>query len=92
MKYYETNFEEYIQSSIKNPLHIKNHNIGYNNIHEFNNLILYGPPGVGKYTQILTILEKLSPSNLKYEKKMVITYNKNIFNYKISDIHYEIDM
>ena len=35
-----------------------------------NNIILYGPPGIGKYTQSLAIIRKYSPSNLKYEKKI----------------------
>ena len=35
------------------------------------NLILYGPQGIGKYTQSLAIIRKYSPSNLKYEKKSV---------------------
>lgn len=56
------------------------------------NLILYGPQGIGKYTQSLAIIRKYSPSNLKYEKKISIPFNKNIYFYKISDIHFEIDM
>ena len=56
------------------------------------NLILYGPAGIGKYTQALMIIKNFSPSQLKYEKKMVLTYNKLTYYFKISDIHYEIDM
>ena len=33
------------------------------------NIILYGPPGVGKYTESLKIIEYFSPSKLKYKKK-----------------------
>jgi hypothetical protein len=49
---------------------------------------VYGPSGVGKYTQVLKILQHYSPSHLKIEKKMVIdtTY------IKFSDVHYEVDM
>jgi hypothetical protein len=55
---------------------------------EFVHLIVYGPSGVGKYTQVLKILQHYSPSHLKIEKKMVIdtTY------IKFSDVHYEVDM
>jgi hypothetical protein len=56
------------------------------------NTIFYGPSGVGKYTQVLKKIKTYSPSELKYEKKMTVTYNKQSYVFKISDIHYEIDM
>jgi hypothetical protein len=130
MKYYETNYDEYLNSYenynlhpeldyIKNQLPLK--------IQDFKNMIIYGPSGVGKYTQVLSIIQKYSPSKLKYDKKICITYEKqekktktisttekkvtkkkvvgnagNIiikktekkqeYIYRISDIHYEIDM
>jgi hypothetical protein len=56
------------------------------------NIIFYGPSGVGKYTQMLCSIKKYSPTDLKYEKKISITYNKQQYFFKISDIHYEIDM
>jgi len=56
---------------------------------EFQNLIMYGPSGVGKYTQMLLIMKRYSLSQLKCEKK--ISIDKNIY-IKISDIHYEVDM
>ena len=40
---------------------------------------------------LLSIL-KYSPSELKYDKKMCVTFDKNNYFYKISDIHVEIDM
>ena len=93
MKHYETHFNEYIKSSIDIPLHsvkiLENMN---NNFTELNNFIVYGPPGVGKYTQTLMLLKRFSQSELKYEKKIVITYNKTLYYIKISDIHYEVDM
>ena len=61
-------------------------------IHSLKNLIYYGPSGVGKYTQMLKLLKKYSPSELKYEKKITVVYNKEQFFFKISDIHYEVDM
>jgi hypothetical protein len=90
MKFYESHFDEYIKSSTNNLLHSTK--IEINNINNLNNLIIYGPPGIGKYTQMLQIIKNLSPSLLKYEKKMVISYNKTLYYCKISDIHYEIDM
>ena len=90
MKFYETHFEEYIKSNSNMNLHSSKFN--FNNINDLKNLIIYGPPGIGKYTQALSIIKNCSPTQLKYEKKMITTYNKNIYYFKISDIHYEIDM
>jgi len=57
---------------------------------------MYGPSGVGKYTQALMLIRKFSPSKLKYEKRIIINYttsNKPCqYICKISDIHYEVDM
>ena len=69
MKYYETKFEEYLQTSNKINLHpelenfIKDVSSNYNI--KNNNMILYGDSGIGKYTQSLKIIEKFSESNLK---------------------------
>ena len=97
MKFFETKFEEYLQSLHKNNLHpeldyfIKDISNNYNL--DNNNLILYGPPGLGKYTQSLNIIEKFSSSKLRYERKINIPTLKNkIYTIKISDIHFEIDM
>jgi len=58
---------------------------------QFQPLILYGPSGVGKYTQMLQVVKRYSPSQLKHEKKLLINASSP-FYIKISDIHYEIDM
>jgi hypothetical protein len=93
MKFHETHFEEYI--NVKENLHPKLEKI-FNKfpkkITELKNLIFYGPNGVGKYTQLLKSIRKYSASDLKYEKKISVTYNKQQYFFKISDIHYEIDM
>ena len=93
MKFLETHFEEYMNTH--ENLHPKMENV-YNSFPEkpkdMSNVILYGAKGVGKYTQMLKCIKKYSPSGLKYEKKISITYNKQIYLFKISDIHYEIDM
>ena len=95
MKFYESHYEEYIKS-------VENYNIHDElkpiyeklpkNIGHFENMIIYGSPGIGKYSQILYLLKKYSPSELKYEKKITIKTEKQDYNYHISDVHYEIDM
>ena len=61
------------------------------NINKMPNIILYGPSGVGKYSEALKIINNYSKSNLKYEKKMKISFLKNEHIIKLSDIHYEIN-
>jgi len=95
MKFYETHFEEYINSSQKENLHPKLEKVFKKfpkKINDLRNLIFYGPNGIGKYTQFLKSIKKYSPTDLKYEKKISVTYNKQQYFFKISDIHYEIDM
>ena len=95
MKYYETHFDDYLFSLEKFNLHpelIDIINSFPKNIHQLKNLIFYGPSGSGKYSQVLKILKRYSPSELKYEKKIKISTEKQEYIYKISDIHYEIDM
>lgn len=92
MKYFETNFEEYLISCEETNFHpklIKTYEkIGNNNY----NLVFYGPSGSGKYTQSLFYLSGMSPTNLKYEKRVCVNFNKEDYYFKISDIHIEIDM
>jgi hypothetical protein len=95
MKFLETHFEEYINVSQTKNLHTKLEKIFQkfpNKIQDFKNVIFYGPSGAGKYTQMLKSIKKYSPSELKYEKKISIMFNKQPFFFKISDIHYEVDM
>jgi len=97
MKYYETTAEEYISAIEKYNLHPELREIYANcfpkSLKQFDNLIAYGPVGSGKYSQVLTILKKYSPSELKYEKKMIVNSEKSApYTFHISDIHYEIDM
>jgi DNA polymerase III delta prime subunit len=95
MKLLETHFEEYVSSVNKENLHPKLTKI-YNqfpdNINKLNNLIFYGPSGTGKYSQMLYSIKKYSPSELKYEKKISIIFNKETYYLKISDIHFEVDL
>jgi len=79
MKYYESSFEDYINSSLKINIHPELENFINSlssDISKFNNLILYGPSGVGKYTQALNIIKRYSKSNLKYERKLFINTDK----------------
>ena len=78
MKYYESNFDEYLCSYEHCNIHPELNDIKSKfpkNITEFKNLIIYGPPGVGKYTQTLSILQIYSPSKLKYDKKISMCRN-----------------
>jgi len=95
MKFLETHFEEYLNSIEKINLHPKlekSFSMFPSSLDKLGNLIFYGPSGVGKYSQMLHSIKKYSPSDLKYEKKLSLTYDKKQYFFKISDIHYEIDM
>ena len=79
MKYYETTFEEYLHASKENNLHPELDPLLSQfpkTIDQFQNLILYGPSGSGKYTQALKIIEKYSPSKLKYDRKISVSNDK----------------
>ena len=95
MKFYETHYEEYIHSTQHFNLH---KNISEKlakfpcNIKNFGNLIVYGPQGSGKYTQVLQIIKKYSSNELKHDKKIICQTEKQQYIYHISDVHYEIDM
>jgi hypothetical protein len=95
MKYYETHFEEYI-SSVENynihPELKKKYHLLPDKISKLENMIIYGPSGIGKYSQVLYLLKKYSNNELKYEKKITAITEKQNYTYKLSDIHYEIDM
>jgi hypothetical protein len=95
MKFYETHFEEYISENNRENLHPKLDKLYEKfpcSLNELKNLIFYGPSGTGKYSQMLKSIKKYSPTELKYERKISVTYNKQQYFFKVSDIHYEIDM
>ena len=95
MKYYETTFEDYINTAKNKNMHpelLTIYNSLSNEVNENKNIIFYGKSGIGKYSQILLFLQKFSPTKLKYENKILAVTEKNEYKYKISDIHYEIDM
>jgi hypothetical protein len=95
MKYYESHYDEYINSVERYNIHPElidtiNHFPSKNS--DLNNCIFYGPTGSGKYSQVLKIIKKYSPSELKYDKKITLQNEKQNYIYKISDVHYEIDI
>ena len=95
IKFYESHFEEYCGAVEKYNLHpelLETYSKFPKNIANFSNLIVYGPSGIGKYSQVLTLLKRYSMSDLKYEKKITVQTEKQSYLYHISDIHYEVDM
>ena len=95
MKYHEPHFDKYITENNNYNLHPKFKSI-FDTFPEklagLPNMIFYGPPGVGQYTQMLCAIKKYSPSKLKYEKKISVIFNTQQYFFKISDIHFEVDM
>jgi len=95
MKYYETSYDEHIRSVNMNNMHPELKqlycNLPKNKTH-LTNMCFYGPSGVGKYSQVLFMLKKYSPTELKYDKKLTVTTDKSKYVCRISDIHYEVDM
>lgn len=93
MKFYEDHFDEYLTANKRFNLHPMLQKI-YCKFpkDKMCNVIFYGPSGVGKYTQMLLAIKKYSPTELKYEKRMLITFNNEPIYIKMSDIHFEINM
>ena len=91
----QQNYEDYCREKDSFDIH-KNISLLCNKLpdngKDIPHLIFYGPPGSGKYSQALYCIRNYSPSTLKYERKMVIMFDKNEYINVISDIHYEIDM
>ena len=96
MKFHDNHFETYVESALSKPLHPKLKTVYStafpSNVNHLKNVIFYGPPGTGKYSQMLACISRYSPTRLKYEKRLTISYNKETYFIKISDVHFEIDM
>lgn len=91
MKIFESTFDEYINKNKELHPYLKKYtSLLPNNFKT--NIIFYGPKGIGKYTQVLNYIKKFSPTRLKYERKINITNTKKEYIFKISDIHFEIDI
>ena len=90
MKFYETHYEDYLarESETSRPKPSCDAIEAANSIKDLGNTIFYGPKGVGKYTQMLKSIQKYSPSELKYDRKILYQHNsKSTYILKISDIH-----
>ena len=95
MKYYETSYDEHLRSVNMNNMHpelTELYSKMPKSINNLTNMCFYGPSGVGKYSQVLSMLKKYSPTELKYDKKLTVTTEKSKYVCRISDIHYEVDM
>ncbi len=95
MKYYETSFEEYVHAKKQLNLHPELEYINENlpeNFEELKNIIIYGSTGTGKYSIALDIINKYSNNQLKFDKRTIVVTDKQNYNLKMSDIHYEIDI
>ena len=88
MKFQEERYDEYITNESFHPA-LKKFKLPQL-LSNFGNLILYGPSGVGKYTQALRFIKQYSVHDLKYMKN--IHLHNQEYNFRISDVHYEIDM
>jgi hypothetical protein len=95
MKFFETHFNEYVTKVEEYSLHPimkKVFSTFPPDIQSLPSMIIYGPSGIGKYSHALYMISRYSPSQLKYEKRIAVPYNKETFFLKISDCHFEVDM
>ena len=95
IKFYESHFDEYCLISRQCNLHPELQDQFQHfpkKIADLNNIIIHGPSGSGKYSQTLRLIQKYSPTELKYEKKITVQTDKHNYIYHISDVHYEVDM
>ena len=95
MRFFETHFCEYVKKVEEYSLHpvIKKVFTTFPpHIQSLPSMLMYGPSGVGKYSHALYMISHYSPSQLKYEKRIAVAYNKDTFFIKISDCHFEVDM
>jgi len=95
MKFFESHYDEYVREVERLSLQPSVKKIISSfptDITELPNIIFYGPSGIGKYSHALYMISKYSPSRMKYEKRMAVSYNKDTFFIKISDVHFEVDM
>ena len=55
-------------------------------------IMIYGACPLSNRKYALDLLRSLSPSTLRYERKIVYQGDKHAINIVVSDVHYEIDM
>lgn len=56
------------------------------------NIIFFGKSFSGKENLAMECLRIKSPSKLRYDKSIMVTFNKRDYAVKLSDIHFEIDI
>jgi hypothetical protein len=93
IRYCETTFDDYLIANKKVDLHPEL----VLQSSAPSNMIFYGPAGVGKYTQMLKYIFNVHPhtsvvSPHPKDKKLSIIFNKQEYLFKISSMHFEIDM
>lgn len=98
MSLHEILFCDYLQNIDDNNLHPELKQLWKKYSHFFlenpkrvKHLLVHGPKGIGKYTQVLYFLKQLSPSKLMYDRKLTIPNQKQDYIIRISDIHCELD-
>lgn len=95
IQYHETQFDDYLDACENWDMHPElapMREKAKEKLSTNQSIIVYGPAGVGKYTQMLRLISSFSPSRLKYEKRITVDTEKLSYQLRISDIHYEIDM
>lgn len=55
------------------------------------NILFYGATDAQLYSYAIKHIQSMSPSSLSYDKKITVTFNNDEFNYRISDVHIEIN-
>jgi hypothetical protein len=102
MKYYESNFDEYVKAVTNYNLHEDRCSLGREQSSLgareqgslgtlVKNKIYYGGSGVGKYSQALHYISQFSLNGF-VSRRICFQNEKFNFQYFASDVHYEIDM
>lgn len=96
MKFHESSFTDIISAAQKYDMHSIPPGPRPASAEEpgnaFQNTIIYGARGIGKYTQALLKITPYSPSSLKCERRVTVPNDKIKCVYKTSDVHCEVDM
>ena len=93
MKYYETTLNDYVEKVLLFNIHNEHKLLNQLKEHKtIENMIFYGPSGVGKYSQMLFLLSNKIGKFKSQQKLYVQKDNKEKYTYIMSDIYFEIDM
>lgn len=85
MKFYESNFDDYVKA-------VNNYNLHPGSLTSIiQNKIYYGPSGVGKYSQALHYISQFSNNGL-VSRRICFQNEKFNFQYFASDVHCQVDM